>query len=564
MDRRSFFILSAASSVGMATFSMPGFSQKIPAAELKADVVIIGGGVGGCSAALAALRNGRSVIMTEETDWIGGQLTQQAVPPDEHPWIETHGSNQSYRDFRTRIRDYYRRNYPMTEEARNNERLNPGDGWVSRICHEPRVSLAVLYELLAPFMSMGRLTILLRTVPVGAAVQGDRVSAVTVQCEETGTKHFLTAPYFIDATECGDLLPLTGTEYVTGFESQKETGERLAPAEAQPANMQAFTYCFAMDYLEGEDHTIDKPAMYDFWREFVPPLTPPWPGKLLAWPYSHPHTLKPNEAMRCDPPLESTGQYRGFWTYRRIANKANFLPGTYPSDICLVNWPHNDYLLGNPYENSPEENQKHLAQAKQLSLSLLYWMQTECPRADGKTGLPGLRLRKDIVGTADGLAKYPYIRESRRIRAEFTVCQQHVATEDRMKETGLSESEVKATPFPDSIGLGFYRLDLHPSTGGDNYVDLSSLPYQVPLGALIPRRMENLLPGCKNLGVTHLTNGCYRLHPTEWVIGEAVGTLAAFCLQTGEIPRGVRNQQTRLAEFQQHLQAQGVEIAWPT
>ena len=39
-----------------------------------------------------------------------------------------------------------------------------------------------------------------------------------------------------------------------------------------------------------------------------------------------------------------------------------------------------------------------------------------------------------------------------------------------------------------------------------------------PLGAA-----ENLLPACKNLGVTHITNGCYRLHPVEWNIGEAAG-----------------------------------------
>ncbi|MDQ3660753.1 MAG: FAD-dependent oxidoreductase, partial [Actinomycetota bacterium] len=56
--------------------------------ELEADVLVIGGGAGGVSAALTAARLGRRVILTEETDWIGGQLTAQGVPPDEHPWIE--------------------------------------------------------------------------------------------------------------------------------------------------------------------------------------------------------------------------------------------------------------------------------------------------------------------------------------------------------------------------------------------------------------------------------------------------------------------------------------------
>ena len=64
------------------TFARPARPGK--AHELAADLVIIGGGTGGCAAALAAARNGLRVIVTEETDWIGGQLTAQAVPPDEN------------------------------------------------------------------------------------------------------------------------------------------------------------------------------------------------------------------------------------------------------------------------------------------------------------------------------------------------------------------------------------------------------------------------------------------------------------------------------------------------
>ncbi|MER3406344.1 MAG: FAD-dependent oxidoreductase, partial [Chloroflexota bacterium] len=64
--------------------------------------------------------------------------------------------------------------------------------------------------------------------------------------------------------------------------------------------------------------------------------------------------------------------------------------------------------------------------------------------------------------------------------------------------------------FFDGVGVGCYRIDLHPSTGYDNYIDIDSLPFQIPLGALLPVRVRNLLPACKNLGVTHITNGCYR------------------------------------------------------
>ena len=525
--------------------------------EMAADVVVIGGGLGGCAAALAAARNGLRVILTEETDWIGGQMTAQAVPPDENPWIETFGGTRSYLNLRQQIREFYLRNYPLTAEARAKAYLNPGNGWVSRLCHEPRVSLAVLEQLLAPYLSGSRIVVLLRHKAVDASASGDRVEAVRVRSLESGADTVLHAPFFIDATETGELLPLTRTEYVTGSESRKQTGEPHAPEEAAPQNIQSFTCCFPMDYLHGEDHTMAKPEQYSFWREFVPAIKPPWPGRLLAWEYGNPSTGKATR-LETDPEKAT-----GLWTYRRIADKSQFAPGTYPGDISLVNWPQNDYMVGNLYEVSAEESARHLLGAKQLSLSLLYWLQTEAPRPDGSTGWKGLRLRPDIVGTEDGLAKYPYIRESRRIKAEFTVLEQHVSTELRMKETGAKREDVKATEFKDSVGIGCYRLDLHPSTGGDGYVDISSLPYQIPLGALIPQRVENLLAGCKNLGVTHITNGCYRLHPVEWNIGEAAGALAAFCVAQKRSPREVRKQAALLKQFQNLLTEQGVPLAWP-
>jgi hypothetical protein len=532
-------------------------TSRSAAKELTADLVIIGGGLGGCAAALAAARNGLRVIMTEETDWIGGQLTAQAVPPDENQWIETVGGTRSYLDLRQQIRNYYLEHFPLTAVARAQPYLNPGNGWVSRLCHEPRVSVAVLQQLMAPYVGGRRILVLLRHKALDAQTTGDQVEAVRVRSLESGNDLILRAPYLADATELGDLLPLTKTEYVTGAESQKDTGEPHAPAEAEPRNMQSFTCCFTMDYLAGQDHTIEKPAEYNFWREFVPPIKPPWPGRLLSWQYGDPISSKP--AKQDTNPEKGTG----LWTYRRIADKALFVEGTYPGDISLVNWPQNDYMLGYLCEVGDQEAARNLARAKQLSLSLLYWLQTEAPLPDGGTGWKGMRLRPDVVGTEDGLAKYPYIRESRRIRAEFTVLEQHVSTEARMKETGATRAEVKAAEFKDSVGIGSYRIDLHPSTGGTNSIDISSLPFQIPLGALLPQRVENLLPACKNLGVTHITNGCYRLHPVEWNIGEAVGALAAFCMMKKRLPREVRKQSGLLKEFQNLLTAQGVPLAWP-
>ena len=529
--------------------------------ELHADIIILGGGMGGCAAALACCRNGLSVIMTEETDWIGGQVSQQGVPPDEHQWIETHGAPQSYREFRNRVRDYYRNNYPLTEAARSRINLNPGDGSVSRICHEPRVAVSVLTDMLSPFLSTGKLRILLNHKVRNSEVNGNRIINIEVVNILTGDRTALAGDSFVDATECGDLLPLTGTEYITGTESKHDTKELHAPEKADPMNNQAFTVCFAMDYQPGRDNVQDPPKEYDFWRKYVPELTPPWSGRLLDLSYSDPRTLK-SKTLGFNPEGKELDGVLNLWNYRRIINRHNFVEGTYDGDISIVNWPQNDFFPGNLIDVPEKEFQRNVKRAKQLSHSLFYWLQTEAPRPDGGNGWRGLRLRGDIMGTEDGMAKYPYIREARRIRAEFTVLEEHVGAENRRLVAGDIQGK-RSAEFFDSVGIGYYHIDLHPSSRGDNYVDFPSLPFQIPLGALLPQRINNLLPANKNIGTTHITNGCYRLHPVEWSIGEAVGQLIAFSKKEKVPFRAVREQQELLTDFQRMLHQQGVETKWP-
>lgn len=574
MKRRNFLKLASlagggtllsSSPLAAATYQQrkkgsPKLVRELPN-ELEADVIILGGGLGGCASALAACRNGLCVLLTEETDWIGGQVSQQGVPPDEHYNIESHGAPASYREYRNRIRDYYRRNYPLTREAALRPNLNPGDGTVSRICHEPRVTVAVLMEMMAPYLSTGQLGILLEYKVKSADVTGDEVKHVVVYNKEEEHQLTLKAPYFVDATECGDLLPLTGTEYITGTESKAQTNELHAQEHARPNNNQAFTVCFAMDYVPGANLVIDKPKDYNFWSSFVPKMTPAWSGPLLDLKYSDPRTLKP-KPLGFDPRGNKTGDYLNLWNYRRIINKNNFLPGTYAGDVTVLNWPQQDYVLGNLIDVSEEEFNKHVEGAKSLNLSLFYWLQTEAPRPDGGQGWPGLRIRHDIMGTADGMAKYPYVREARRIKAEFTVLEEHVGTANRKLVAGPDEK--RAASFYDSVGVGSYHIDLHPSSEGDNYIDFGSLPFEIPLGALLPRRMNNILPANKNIGTTHITNGCYRLHPVEWSIGEAVGTLLAFATRKKVPPRAVREKESLLKEYQDWITStQGIEIKWP-
>lgn len=529
--------------------------------EIRADLVVAGGSLGGVAAALAACRRGHRVVLTEETDWPGGQLTSQAVPPDEHPWIEQFGCTASYRRLREDIRAYYRTWYPLTERARAWRTLNPGAGRVSRLCHEPRAALAVIEARLAPHLAAGRLTVLLRHRVTAAATDADRVTAVEAEGPD-GRRTVLTAPFFLDATEHGDLLPAAGAEYVVGAEGADEHGEPHAPPTAQPANIQSFTVTFALSHHRGEDHTIDRPETYRSWRECRPRF---WPGPLLGFTAPVPSTLEPGERwLEPNPPGDPAAHLgdpardhgdRELWMFRRILARGLHQPGAFDSDITLVNWPMNDYWFGPIVGTDEHSAAHHLWQARQLSLSLLHWLQTEAPRRDGGTGFPGLRLRPDVTGTADGLAKAPYVRESRRIRAVRTVTEHDVSL-DLAGPCGRGGQD-------DGVGIGSYRIDLHPSTGGDNYIDIPSLPFRIPLGALLPVRVRNLLPACKNAGTTHISNGCLRLHPVEWNIGEAASLLASFCLERGAEPHQVHGGDALREEFFRVLEREGIERAWP-
>ncbi len=562
MKRRNFIqnaVGFTAASLGSRALAQ---QDRLGDRELTADVAVIGASLGGCAAALTLLRKGYRVILTEETDWVGGQLTSQGVPPDEHRWIETHGSTKSYRDLRTAIRDHYRRFHPLTAAAKADSKLNPGRGSVSRLCHEPRVALAVLEQWLTPYQAAGKLTFMPKHRPVDAEVEGDRVISVTVKSLTTGNERVIQAPFFVDASELGDLLPLTKTEYVCGAEGKQATGEWHMPDEPDPSNQQAFTMCFAISHHPGEDHVIDQPANYGFWRDHVPRLTPPWPGKLLDWTYTHPRSGEPRK-LGFNPVGDRHDGVVNLWTYRRIAAVESFRPGTYQSDISLVNWPQNDFMLG-PIVDVPEEAIRHrVAQAKELSLSLLYWMQTDAPRLDGGTGYPGMRLRPDVMGTDDGLAKYPYVRESRRLVAETMILEAHCGREQRAALLGIKPEDVAAERYEDSVGVGSYPIDLHPSCAGDNYIDFETAPFEVPLGALLPHRVENLIAACKNIGSTHVTNGCYRLHPVEWGIGEAAGQVLAEALRDRTNPKAIRRDKKRLEAFQDRILREGVEIRWP-
>jgi hypothetical protein len=249
-----------------------------------------------------------------------------------------------------------------------------------------------------------------------------------------------------------------------------------------------------------------------------------------------------------------------FWTYRRLVDGSQFDPTGQTRDVVLINWAGNDYHWENVIDRSPADRARILGEARRLSLGFLHWLQTEAPHPSGsRRGYPGLRLLPEVMGTWDGLSKTPYVRESRRIQALQRIVEDDIVA---IAPDGTALRGARATAFGDSVGIGWYAMDLHDCVGAPTSMYAPTRPFQIPLGALVPRRVSNLVAACKNIGTTHLTNGSYRLHPVEWNIGESAGTLAAFCCSQGCTPRQVWENIPLTQALQVRLLRRGIPLAW--
>ncbi len=518
--------------------------------ERECDVLVVGGGTGGIAAALAAARAGRTVCLLEETDWVGGQLTAQGVSAlDEHEHIERFGGTRSYYALREAIRDHYRHLSPTLAAQPH---PNPGTCWVTRLAFEPRVAVDALSAMARPFVEAGRLMILTRTKAASVHVKADRVESVLAINLDDRRWTRIRPRIAIDATELGDLLPLTGAEYVIGAETKAKTGEPHAqPLEPKARCVQSFTYTFVLERMAtGARHVIPKPERYEHYRD--------------GQPYSlrihvHGGEIYGEETRWLDYQVleQAPGTKGGLWTYRRLIDASLFPPvAGYPHDISMLNWPGNDYRDQSILDRTPIDAARALQDAKRVSLSFLYWLQTEAPRPGAAPGFPELEPRPDVFGTEDALGKHPYIRECRRIRALTTVVEQDVSAD--------YQPRARSRHFEDSVGIGWYPIDIHNSGPDDVGVSCRTRPFQIPMGALIPARVKNLLAGAKNLGTTHITNGCYRLHPVEWNIGESAGALAAYALGAGKDPAAIHRDARLRCDFQRRLAGEGVPLYWFT
>lgn len=432
------------------------------------DVLVIGGGASGISAGVQSARMGVNTMVVEETPWVGGMLTAAGVSCVD-------GNYKMQSGIFGEFADSLAMRYGSWDALQT--------GWVSYINFEPHVGQEILTNIAAScgdMLQVRRETVLLDVQKIdglwSAELQGSN-----------GRKYTVTADVLIDGTELGDVAKACGVDYKIGMEASADTGESIAPAEANDVIQDLTFVAILKDYGKDADMTIEKPEGYD--------------PSVFYNSCANPHSSVPE-----------TGQT--LWSPEMMITY-----GRTPNGKYMINWPiyGNDYYV-NAIEMSREEREDAYAKAKNFTLSFLYFIQTEL-------GMKNLGLADDEFPTEDKLAFMPYHRESRRIVGEsfFTV------------DAAADPYGYKHPYYRAGIAVGDYAVDHHHFRHPDwkTLPDLEFYPipsFSVPLGVLIPKQddVENLIVAEKSVSVSNLMNGATRLQPVVMQLGQAAGALAAL------------------------------------
>lgn len=499
------------------------------------DLIIIGSTIGGVLSAYSASKMGLKVAMISEFPWIGGQFTSECVPPDENIYIEDGGASQTYLNFRKNIRSKYLKN-PHLKKEYYKSNINPGGGWVSYLCALPSDYLEEFNHLLKEGTKNKLLDIYYYDGEFKIEKENDNITHIYFRDNK------FKANYFIDSSLFGDFMVKAGAKYLVGAESKEVFNEKSAPIKSDIYDVQPVTWVAAVSFNKNEDNTIEKPILYDYFKK----LKTIDNKKILSFeqvglnPDEHKiyHMFSKEEFIS-----KNIDDTKALFDYRKVfdPNKYDY---TNETPISLINWPQNDYIYGNILFDKEEV----MFNSKQLTLSLIYWLQTEAPRDDGGFGYKELKLRPDITNTKDGLAMSPYLRETYRLDSMYVVNENDVT---------------KKTNFFDSIGIGHYNIDLHMTYASKTHLYLETKPFEIPMGSLISKNIGNMLAGSKNIGTSHIANGCYRLHPIEWNIGESAGYLVGFAKNKNiKDFRKIYEDKKLIEEFQELISSKGVKIRW--
>ena len=455
------------------------------------DVLVVGGGASGISAGIQSARMGVHTMVVEETPWVGGMLTSAGV---------------SCIDGNYRLQSGIFGEFADSLAARYGGWEALKTGWVSNINFEPHVGQEILSNMAAScgeFLDLRRETFMSSVSP-----EGEDDWKVVLR-GPTGRKYVVIADVLIDGTELGDVAKACGVEYRIGMEASSDTGESIAPVQANDI-IQDLTYVAVLkDYGPDADMTIDRPEGYD-----------------------------PSVFYNCSSGPRNTVMETGqaLWSPDMMITY-----GRTPGGKYMINWPiyGNDFYV-NTIEMNRQEREAAYAQAKNFTLCFLYYIQTEL-------GMKNLGLADDEFPTEDRMPFFPYHRESRRIvgKAFLTL------------DAASKPYEYHSPYYRTGIAVGDYAVDhhhfRHPQWQSLPDLEFYPIPsFNVPMGVLIPEQddVTDLIVAEKSVSVSNLINGATRLQPVVMQLGQAAGAVAALsCKENRNVDRvGVRKVQSALLD----------------
>lgn len=494
------------------------------AAAAEYDIVVSGGGTAGWAAAVQAARMGRSVLLIEETDWIGGQMSAAGVTSmdESGPLIRERGI---YREFHESMVNYYygMDKCPFVAYFWGKNAQNQQEGG-----YEPRVSRNMLYGFIQDARKRGtlngkkgKLDLLLRTKVTALTKKGNQVTGAELeQWNETGSlKKKVNCRILVDATEYGDVIPLTGEPY--------RVGNTKSDAPDMNGKVQDHTFLAVIrEYPEGVPEHLKikvKPPKYEQYSKG-------YRSRLISGDWVLHRGAR---------------SYRADIAWRGMADSRSPLIGKNSQlrhTLTGLNG-GNDYPVSVATIEQPAQRLIDEADGIYRTLAKIYYLQNELGvpwsvaedqgynTAYNREMMKRRGIPEDLQHITMHMAQIPYVRESRRMEGMVMIVSDDM---DRWE---------KAKHVPTSVAVGDYFMDLHGTKeyyekdlDNANFARMGG-PFQLPFEAFIPRRLDGFLPAEKNFSQSRLVNGSTRLQPITMLTGQATGTIAAVAIAKNVQPR---------------------------
>lgn len=502
------------------------------------DIVVAGAGTGGWAAAVQAARMGARVLLLEETDWIGGQMSSAGVTSmdEDSVWMKFPVRERGlYREFHESMMTYYQtlNKDPCVAYYSYPDQLEGG--------YEPKATRAVLYGFIKEARDRKAvLDVSLRASVVEVKREGDVVTGAVVKFTGSAgaARRDIACRVLVDATEYGDVIPLAGARYRVG----NVTSDKIDPS----ALVQDHTWTAVVrEYPDGvpEHLRVQSP----------PPGYETGPGRRYK-NYANDGFMLWGGAGKG---LKGHRNWRVYFAWRGMADADSPLTGERSNQRhtqCGFNG-GNDYPVTVATIEDPVQRSRDEREGIYKTLGALYYFQHELgvnwslAEDEGyatpynRAKMQALNLRPDLEALAIHLPQRPYVRECRRIIGVRTLV---------AKDLGRFEEAKHVTT---SVAMGDYFMDLdHGKTGQAIEPDLDSGeapkgggPFQIPFEAFIPEKVDGFLPAEKNISQSRLANGATRLQPVTMLTGQAAGAIAALAVKQGVQPRCLAPMQVQSA-----------------